>query len=160
MTALSIYSQEKGLSLIESKKTLNLIFDNDTVCNYIEINCTSIYGHHLFEIDSKNDSLYCLLISRYPLENSKKVLTIERNSYGDTLGIGFELEMIEKIKFIEIKKNKSNKNLANYFRIGNWTFSLNKKPLFKRRYLFYYEKIGEWTYFEPNGEVKAKVNYD
>lgn len=145
----------------------NLLFDNDTVCSFIQIDCTSQNENHVFKIESKNDSLYCLLISRYPLENSEKVLTIERNSYGDTLGIGFELEIIEKINLFIIKKPiLKSTYLTHFIKIGEWTHNtldtmwIIRKPFFKKTYTSHFEKIGIWTYYTPNGEIKNKENYN
>lgn len=102
----------------------------------IYIDCHSIYGHHTFEVDSRNDSLNCLQISHYPLENSNQALRIERNFYGDTLGIGLTIEVKEKVKF--------------------WVL---KRPLFKKTYITYYDKIGQWFYYDPEGKLIKKEKY-
>lgn len=97
------------------------------------IDCTSKYGHHAYEIKNHSDSLNCLVVSSYTIPNSDSILSVERNFYGDTLGIGFKYKVEEKVKFWAVKK-----------------------PLFKKKNLVYYRKIGEWIYYDPISKAPSK----
>lgn len=86
-----------------------------------------------------DDSLHCLRIQHIPLQNSDKVLCIERNFFGDTLGIGLKNEII-------VNEERSIFYLGYGCRLNpsNTTFG---------------EKVNEWFYYHPNGELREIVKY-
>lgn len=124
------------LTNIRSQDFSDLVFDNDTIVGLKYVDCGSFDGHHTFQIDSKDDSLTCTLTNHYPLEKSKKALCVQRNLYGDTLAIGMTIEREEKVKF-----------------------SVFKKPLMRKSFVTYYDKIGEWFYYDHEGALIKKEFY-
>lgn len=112
--------------------------DEDTICGVIIYSCSSKYGHHLIDYEkmNKDDSLKCSKTSHYPLENSNKVLCVVRNFYGDTLAIGLKNEKPVK---------------------DSWSFF--KRPYLKTTGTLYGEEIGDWYYYDHDGQLLEIKKY-
>ncbi len=113
--------------------------DKDSLFGVVILQCSTQYedGRINYENMDRSDSLRCLKISHYYLENSTYVLSVGRNYYGDTLSIG-------------LKNGKSIKERWSFFRRPY--FHTKIKTLFG-------EKVGEWRYFTPQGELKEVISY-
>lgn len=109
-----------------------MVQDPDSICGVTIINCNQ-QGHHGVDYDnlSRIDSLTCTETSHYFLDDSKNVLCVERNFYGDTLAIGLKAEK-------GIKER--------------WSFF--KRPYLKTSSSLFGLKKGEWYYYFPDGHLK------
>ena len=110
---------------------------------YVEVtynDCSSIYGSKQFDQTNMTheDSVTCLKIEHIPLQGSSKVLCIERNYLGDTLGIGLKNEVpTEKPSWFYIRDSD---RLTSSF--TTWG-----------------EKVGQWIYYHPDGSIRKKEKY-